>query len=204
MKLPFILYLISWLAATLLALTLLWRHAGQIELFRRGYLRQLLQPWKIVTFLVAAIGMGVLAPYSGDPTWDYVDVAFMSLLTFFTAPWVIAMLYFAARRETTWLKLYLAICSWMFSASWSYDLYILLRDGYYPLTWLPNIFASSVLYLSAGLMWSLEWQKGRGVVFGFMLKGWPEQEVSSPPRSLYAYALVFVVMVVALMTPFFI
>ncbi|MBC3918102.1 hypothetical protein H8L32_11490 [Undibacterium sp. CY18W] len=35
---------------------------------------------------------------------------------------------------------------WMFSASWCYDLYLLLRDGVYPLTWEANIYAPSVMY----------------------------------------------------------
>ena len=61
----------------------------------------------------------------------------------------------------------------MFSASWSYDLCILLRDGEYPNAWLPNIPASSVLYCSAGLLWNLDWRRGRGATFSFLESGWP-------------------------------
>jgi hypothetical protein len=55
-----------------------------------------------------------------------------------------------------------ALCLWLFSASWSYDLYLLLRDGSYPVTWLANLFASSLLYLSAGLFWNLHWTARTG------------------------------------------
>lgn len=33
--------------------------------------------WKVVTFLIATIAMTVIAPYTGDPTWDYVDAPLM-------------------------------------------------------------------------------------------------------------------------------
>jgi len=86
---------------------------------------------------------------------------------------------------------YIAICVWMFSASWSYDLYLVLRDGSYPTTWFPNIFASSVLYLSAGLLWSLENVEGRGVIFGFMDPSWPLVSKSGKFTRIVWYALPF-------------
>lgn len=59
----------------------------------------------------------------------------------------------------------------MFSASWSYDLYMYFKLGEYPITWLANIAASSVLYICAGLMWSLDNVPKRGIIFGFMEPG---------------------------------
>jgi len=56
----------------------------------------------------------------------------------------------------------------MFSASWFYDTYILIRDGEYTPLWLPNIFASSSLYALAGLLWNLDWKPNRGTIFAFM------------------------------------
>lgn len=64
-------------------------------------------------------------------------------------------------------------------ASWSYDLYLPLRDGEYPGTWAANLLASSVLYWAAALMWNLEWRPERGVSFAFMHDGWP-----APPEGL--------------------
>ena len=45
-----------------------------------------------MTFVVATAGITLIAPYSGDPTWDYVDSVFMSVLAFATAPWVVGRL----------------------------------------------------------------------------------------------------------------
>ncbi len=117
----------------------------------------------------------------------------MSILCFATAPWVVGVLFLLARGKTGWVEGYVAVCVWLFSASWSYDIYLVWRDGHYPATWLANLFASSVIYLCAGLFWNLEWQPGRGVIFSFMRDNWPARpEVSSPLR-LILYAAIFAI-----------
>ena len=158
----------------------------------------------MLTFVVAGTGLTIMAPYTGDPTWDYIDAAFMSVLTFTTAPWVVGTLYLSARRRVSWVHTYVAICIWLFSASWSYDLYLVIRDGTYPNTWLPNIFASSVLYASAGLLWNLEWRENRGVIFGFMESNWPEKCSVTKFRNILWFALPLMVLVTSMIIPFLI
>jgi len=146
--------------------------------------------------------MIIMAPYTGDPTWDYVDAAFMSILTFLTAPWAVGTLYLALRRQAGPVHIYIAICVWMFSASWAYDVYILLKHGYYPPTWLPNIVLSSILYFVAGLMWNLQRKEDRGVVFGFMEPGWPNPEYDLGFRQIFWFALPIMILVTAMIAPF--
>ena len=198
----FVVYMFVWLAACGLALLLLVRERASIEMLQRSYWGFLLRGWKIVTFLIAAICLVVMSPYTGDPTWDYIDATFMSILAFVTAPWVVGILYLFFRRRANWKKFYIAVCVWMFSGSWSYDLYLVIRDGYYPITWFPNIFASSVLYLSGGLFWSLEWRKGRGVHFGFTEADWPQAEGEGNFTRVVWYALPFIILVAAMIMPF--
>lgn len=143
-----------------------------------------------------------MAPYTGDPTWDYVDAAFMSILTFLTAPWAVGTLYLALRRQAKPVHVYIAVCVWMFSASWAYDVYILLKHGYYPPTWVPNIVLSSILYFVAGLMWNLQKKEGRGVVFGFMEPGWPNPEYDLGFRQIFWFALPIMILVTAMIVPF--
>ncbi|MGD8371134.1 MAG: hypothetical protein PVG64_09270 [Syntrophobacterales bacterium] len=200
----FIFYTLSWSLACLAAIILMFRHRSVIELFQSRYWRFLLQGWKISTFVFAAAGLIVIAPYTGDPTWDYVDASFMSILTFATAPWAVGILYLAIRGKAMATKVYVAICIWMFSASWSYDLYLILRDGAYPDTWLPNIFASSVLYVSGGLLWNLEWKEGRGVIFGFMEPTWLEVTDNRVFRKIVWFALPFMILATAMIIAFLI
>jgi hypothetical protein len=179
-------YIGVWGAACVIASGLLIARAGRVGLCTAAYWRSLLVRWKVGTFIPAAVVIAVIAPYTGDPTWDYVDAAFMSILAFATAPWVAGMLYRAVRRRASHADVFVAVCVWLFSASWSYDLYLLLRDGYYPVTWWANLVASSMLYLTAGLFWSLEWTPSRGCFFGFTEAAWPQ----APPATTVSFGRV--------------
>jgi hypothetical protein len=171
-------YLAAWIAACILAAAFAFMRRGELRDSYAGYGRYLAVPWKLATFAIAASGIALVAPYTGDPTWDWFDALFMSVLTFATAPWAVGVLYLSSRGARPAAHALLAGCAWLFSASWSYDAYLLLRDGYYPVTWSANMAASSVLYACAGLLWNLEHSAGRGVILGFMRPGWP-----SPPAS---------------------
>jgi hypothetical protein len=199
----FAVYTTFWLAAGVLAAGLCVRRRAEFSLFTRDYWRFLLVPWKVVTFAIALIGMVWLGPRSGDPTWDPVDATFMCALTYLSAPWAVGTLVRAGRGWTGFWQGYLAAWLWLFSASWCYDLYILLRDGSYPPSWLANLGASSVLYALAGLLWNIEWAPVRGTSLGFLHERWPERSVGrASPRVLVA-ALPIVLLVTALMLGFF-
>ena len=195
-------YLAAYSSACAVAALLLFRERKRLVLFQRNYWRCLRSPWKIGTFAIAALAMTVMAPYTGDPTWDYVDASFMSILTFLTAPWAVGTLFLAIRRQAAPIHVYIAVCVWMFSVSWAYDVYILIKDGYYPPTWLPNIVLSSILYFSAGLMWNLQRKSGRGVIFGFMEPGWPDPANELGFRSIVWFALPIMVLVTSMIVPF--
>jgi hypothetical protein len=191
-------YLAAWLGALLLAVLVAIRNRAAIRLFRSDYRRFLKARWRLVTFTLGASALTLAAPYAGDPTWDHADALLMAALTYATAPWSVACLYRALRgRERNLAEIYLAGCAWMLSASWSYDLYILLRDGHYPPTWLANanMGASSVLYLSAGLLWNLDWRPGRGVTFSFLEDQWPPPSSGDRFSKVGLYASAFMTMV---------
>ena len=163
-------YTAGWVLCTLLACLHLWVRRRDYAAAYRGYLRFLFAPWKLLTFAVATVGITVVAPYTGDPTWDYVDAPMMALLTFLTAPWAVGVAYRA--RRTPLPHSLVAASLWMLSASWCYDGYQLLLHGFYPVTWIPNIFATSVLYISAGLMWNIDIRPQRGATFAFLEPEW--------------------------------
>lgn len=198
---PFRVYMAAWCALCVVALALALRHRRSLSLLGADYRRGLARPWKLATFGLAAGFFLIIAPYSGDPTWDRVDAGLMSALTYLSAPWAVGTLYRALRRRSSRVDVFLAAVLWMFSASWSYDGWLVLRDGHYPPTWASNILASSILYLSAGLFWSATHAPGRGVVFSFMLDEWPAHEERTSTRML-GLAAVFALLVAAMMSPF--
>ena len=195
-------YLASYSLACVVAFVLMVRERNNLTLFRPAYRQFLRSRWKLVTFAIASLTMIIMAPYTGDPTWDYFDAAFMSVLAFLTAPWAVGTLYLALRRQARPSHVYIAVCVWMFSASWAYDVYNLLKYGYYPITWLPNFAASSVLYMAAGLMWNLQKKDGRGVIFGFMEPGWPNPDYDLGFRKVFWFALPLMILVAAMILPF--
>jgi len=204
MATPFKLYIACWSLAVLVALLVFRRQPAACAIGRRAYWRFLAEPWKLATFAAGAALITGVAPYTGDPTWDHIDGFFMSVLCYATAPWVVAVLFLAAQGRAVWREVYVAICTWLFAASWSYDIYLVWRDGDYPLTWLANLFASSLIYLCAGLFWNLEWRPGRGVIFSFMRAGWPSRPQAAAPARLILYAAVLALPAVAAVAIFFV
>ena len=173
-------YIAAWSLACLIALGLFLRKPAAFTVGRRSYWHFLGEPWKLATFIAGASLITLVAPYTGDPTWDWVDGLFMSVFCFTTAPWVVATLFFTLRRKVSWAETYVAICAWLFSACWSYD-----------------------IYLAAGLFWNLEWQRGRGVIFSFMRGGWPSRPAESAFFRLLGYAAIFAIPAVAAVLMFF-
>lgn len=198
----FKIYLASWSLACIIAIFLMFKLRYELDLFQKTYWNGLFQSWKLITFLIATAGLTLIAPYSGDWSWDYVDAIFMSVFTYTSAPWVLGTLFLAIKRKRNFATAYIAICLWMFSASWSYDLYILIRDGSYPMTWFANIFASSSLYLAAGFFWNLEYIKDRGVVFGFMEPNWPRISSERSFKKVALYAFLFMLIPTVIIVPF--
>ncbi len=194
------LYLFAWSTACAVALAMLGVGWRRFSLWSTAYWRFLGAPWKLITFSLATLGITLIVPYTGDPTWDYVDALFMSVLAFTTAPWAVGVVYRTLRGRERRAETYVAVCMWLFAASWSYDLYLLLRDGYYPVTWWANLVASSVLYLAAGLFWNLAWTSARGAFFAFTEAAWPDASLpTTAPFSRVMVPALCVMLLVGLM-----
>jgi hypothetical protein len=161
------------------SVTLVDRDRTGCEFVRRAYWQWLLRPWKLATFGVATAAVMVLASYSHDPAWDSIDAGMVSVFTFLTAPYAVATLYRRLRGVgATWDHAALSVCLWFLSTSWFPDLYLLWRDGHYPVTWYGNLIASSALYCGAGLFWSLDRSSRKGTTFAFTLLHWPTVRTS--------------------------
>ena len=102
-------YLVCWISACIIAFSMFIKDRNAYPFFNRDYWLFLSKPWKVITFLMATSGMTAIAPNSGDPTWDYFDAIFMSLLTFLTAPWAIGALYKVAKNYLLTKRLWLFV-----------------------------------------------------------------------------------------------
>jgi hypothetical protein len=196
-------YVAAWATASFVALILAARFGAQFAIASRSYGRALLCKWRLATFAPAFVGIVLVAPRTGDPTLDYWDAAFMALLTYLTAPWALGVVVRAVRRRAVArAEIYVAVCTWLFSASFSYDLYLLLRDGHYPATWWSNALASTALYTAGGAMWSLSDSGARRATFAFLRDDWPASLVVRPPRAILPWIAFFMFAVLAALSPF--
>ncbi|MBL8896148.1 MAG: hypothetical protein JNM84_00910 [Planctomycetes bacterium] len=181
-------YLAAWLLAVALALAHLVVCRASYARLYAGYFAFLLAPWKLASFLLAVAIVTVIAPYTGDPTWDRVDAPLMSLLSYLSAPWVLGVLY---RRSAPRAHLAVALVLWLFSASWCYDGWMLWKDGVYPRSWWSNLPISTALYFAVGLMWNLDIRPSRGATFAFLETEWLRRPERGTSLRVLLWALPF-------------
>jgi hypothetical protein len=194
----FKIYTLLWITAFAFSVFSVIRDKSLYAFLHKSYWQFLFKPWKVITFIIGAFGLTVIAPYTGDYTWDYYDTALMSVLTFLTAPWAVGILYKFRKGEACFRQVFVAFCAWMLSASWSYDIYMYFREGRYPATWLANIGLSSFLYAYAGFMWNLDWKKEKGIFFSFKEGDWPKISTGMVFHKVFIATVPFILGVIIL------
>lgn len=194
-------YTALWAALCLAAAAHAVRSRARGLLPGSAYRSMLASPWRIATAIVGTAFFAVAAPYTGDPYWDRVVGVFMPLLTYATAPWSVGVLYRALRNRPEKSLAIVAVCAWLFSASWSYDLYNFVKFGEYPRTWLDNLAASSALYFSAGLFWNFTWREGRGAHLAFTDDPWPAPAPKGELRGAVLWVLLLGLVVLFVVVP---
>lgn len=165
-------YLTLWMSAVCFSTFIALRNRKECLIFHRSYLQFITERWKVVTFIMATSLVTLAAPYSGDVTWDVPDSLIISLVTYYFAPWSIAIIYKSLRSKRRNLRSLVEMI-YIFIPCWTYDLYILIRDGTYPPTWLHNIPITFGITVLAGLFWNLYYREDVGLTFAFKFDNWP-------------------------------
>jgi hypothetical protein len=176
-------YIAIWGSFCLAALGILVWDRERLRPEWRQYLGFLAVPWKLLLFVPALVFVTFAGRFTNDETWDVVTGSGMAVLTFLTAPWAVGVTYqvFVGRRPGRYLIVALALM--LFSSSWFYDGYLLLRDGGYTRRWLGNLMLSPIIYVAAGLLWNLEARGGSGFHsdsgfrLSFVREDWPSRPV---------------------------
>lgn len=126
--------------------------------FKR-YFKELLRPWKLITFSVALNYYIWGAYHYNCPTWDVPVSIIMSVLTYVFAPVTVKTVYYLAqKRPKHWIS-GLILCALIIyiCASASYELYNWWHLGYWPpLTYWVNLWYSSLIFFAAGMLWKFE------------------------------------------------
>jgi len=119
----------------------------------KDYLKELVRPWKILSFFIAMAWLLYGALNFGIQDWDVGVTLVMGGLTYLLAPWSVFVISSALRyRPRLWyLQIVAALVAAFFVVDWVYVLYHAiagnqtLREA--------NFYASMPLYFLAGTLW---------------------------------------------------
>ena len=162
-------YLLAWLLFCLVAVAVAVRDVRLRLPDVRAFLRV---PWKVALFVPAIVFVTLAGRFTDDETWDLVSGGGMSVLTVATSWWSVGTAVRVWRGMERPRLLLVALAATLFSSSWFYDGWLLLRDGAYTARWLGNLLLSPTVYLAAGLVLNLETREGRLAV-AFTREDWP-------------------------------
>jgi hypothetical protein len=164
------LYIAGWCVFVAVAASIAWR---SVRLGWRDAVSFLLVPWKVALFVPAILFVTFAGRFTDDETWDVATGGGMSILTVLTSWWSVGTAVRVVRRMAPARELVVAIAATLFSSSWFYDGYLLLRDGAYTQRWLGNLMLSPTIYLCAGLLSNLEVDDRGRLGFSFLRPDWP-------------------------------
>ena len=167
---PFLVrYLVGWVAFSLLGAVLAVK---DVRVSVADAVRLVCQPWKVALFVPAMVFVTLAGRFTDDETWDAGSGGGMSGLTVLTAWWSVGAVAQVLRGSAPLSHLVVAVTLTLFSSSWFYDGYLLLRDGAYTHRWLGNLMLSPIIYVCAGLVMNLEHREGH-LGFAFTRDTWP-------------------------------
>jgi len=190
---PFLrVYLAGWIAFCTVAAVIAVR---SVRIPWRDAARFLAVPWKLALFLPGIVFVTFAGRFTDDETWDVVNGGGMAILTVGTAWWSVGTAARVVRRLAPARELLVAIAVTLFSASWFYDGWLLIRDGAYSVRWEGNLFLSPTIYLCAGAIQNLELRDGK-LAFGFTRPDWPRMAERSASWRLALAAVPFVLVAV--------
>jgi hypothetical protein len=191
-------YTVGWLAFCVLAFVLAIK---DIRPHWRDELAFLTVPWKLALFVPAIVFVTFAGRFTNDETWDVVTGGGMAVLTFLTSGWAVGSAYKALHRQRPPSAFLVTAAVALFSSSWFYDGYLLLRDGVYTQRWLGNLMLSPLAYVSAGLVLNLE-TRSRGIGLGFTRADWPRPASRRPSLWLVLAAAPFILVAVRVLVGF--
>lgn len=195
-------YIACWAAFCFWALAIVVIDRKQLAPEWTAYMRFLFVRWKLALFVPAFIFVTFAGRFTDDETWDTITGSGMSILTFFTAPWAIGLVYQIAKKQKPLRYIVVALALCLFSSSWFYDIYILWRDGEYSTRWLGNLLLSPITYIAAGLLWNLEATDNNQATLSFLRSDWPSAPRNVSFHPLFWASLPFVLLGSFVLTAF--
>ena len=150
-------YLAVYSLLSLICIVMIIRNRRSHGFLTREYLRFIFTLPRFIVYIVGTLLLVLPVPYLNYHSWDYPIAVFQPIFAYLTAPWAVAVFYRMIKRAAGLSEVYIASCMMLFTGSWSVEIYLLFRDGYYMPDWLSNIPVGIVCYVTMGIVWNIPW-----------------------------------------------
>ena len=132
-------YLLVYSLLCLICIVLIVKNRQRYNFLTGEYLQFIFRLPRFIIYIVGSLALILPAPYLNYHSWDYPIAVFQPIFAYLTAPWAVTVFYKMIKRTARFSEAYMAFCMMLFTGSWSVEIYLLLRDGYYMPDWLTNI-----------------------------------------------------------------
>ena len=152
-------YLATYLIICLACLFLVIKNRQKYNLFTKEYFRFIFTKERFLIYVLGTVILIIPIPFLKIHSWDYTIAIFQPILAYLTAPWAVEIFCKIEKGLAKVSESFVAICMMLFTGSWSVEIYLLYRDGYYMPDWLINIPIGIVCYTLIGLIWRIKWKE---------------------------------------------
>jgi len=112
---------------------------------------------RFVIYIIGTLVLVLPVEQLNYHSWDYPIAVFQPIICYLTAPWAVTVFVKIEKGKATLSEAYVSLCMMMFAGSWSVEVYLLFRDGYYMPDWLINIPIGIFCFSVIGLIWNIPW-----------------------------------------------
>ena len=150
-------YLVVYSLLSLICIVLIIRNRRSYNFLTKEYMRFIFTLPRFIIYILGSLALILPVPYLNYHSWDYPIAVFQPIFAYLTAPWAVTVFYKMVKGTARFSEAYMALCMMLFTGSWSVEIYLLFRDGYYMPDWLSNIPVGIVCYVTMGIIWNIPW-----------------------------------------------
>lgn len=164
LSINFKLYLVTYSTLTLISIVLIIKNRSSYNLFTKEYFQFIFTLPRFIIYILGSLALIIPVEHLNLHSWDYPIAVFQPILSYLTAPWAISVFAKIKKRKAMFSEAYVALCMMFFAGSWSVELYLLCRDGYYMPDWLINIPIGISCYSIVGILWNIPWKNDKSTL----------------------------------------
>jgi hypothetical protein len=157
----FQLYIVAYLILMLFAIILITKNRKRYGFLTKEYFQFIFARPRIIIYILGTLALVLPVKSLNYHSWDYPIAIFQPITAYLTAPWAVSIFNKMATGKAKLSEAYVALCMMLFTGSWSVEIYLLIRDGYYMPDWLINIPIGICCYAFVGILWNIPWNNDK-------------------------------------------